>query len=150
MVSVSPVAADSTSPLPALRRPRRRDVAVQRDVLDHRVAVLLGRVVAEVLEQAVGLGEVGGVGGGTPEQVADLHAAVNTESLLEVRERLPRRVRVAARQQRQAATAEHLRDRDEATTPTALLPGFSWERVSPHDTTLRWTGSKLARVVTRE
>jgi hypothetical protein len=39
--------------------PRRHDVPMERNVGDHRLAVLLRGVVAEVAEEAVGLFEVG-------------------------------------------------------------------------------------------
>ncbi len=43
------------------------------------------------------------------------------------------------------ACAAGLVEREAATTPAALLPGFSWARVRADDLAVRWDGQRLAR-----
>ena len=52
--------------------PGALNLAVEPHVLQHRLVVLLGGVLDEVVEEALGFGEVGGVAGRRPEQVAHL------------------------------------------------------------------------------
>ena len=67
--------------------PRLHDVAVQRDVLNHGVAVLFRRVVAEVYEQAVRFCQVRLVLRQLPQAKADFHLRAVFNALLVLRER---------------------------------------------------------------
>ena len=56
------------------------DGAVERVAFDHRLAMSRGRVLAEVLEEALRLVQVIVLAGRTPEEVADRHARLVRES----------------------------------------------------------------------
>ena len=47
---------------------------MERDAVNHRLAVLGGRVVASMKQEAVGFGEVRPVAGDLEEEVPDVHA----------------------------------------------------------------------------